>query len=751
MEWICPCMRSHRQTWLTLKVRELWGIDPRSLAFFRIGLGVMLISDLVKRSMSFREHYTSEGIFPLEAAKGLEPDSILFQIYLISDSFHFQAFLFLIAAVLAVLLILGYRTRLVTLLSLVFVVSLVRRNPYATHTGDVLLQAMTFWALFLPLGSVFSLDRKQGRTKPLEGHVVSVGTVAVLLQLAAFYVFAGILKHHHDVWMRGDALWVFTNIEEYTRGFGLLLRDYPGLCKVLTYCTLALEVGGPIFLFFPWFTGPIRTVTVFLFAGFHLGIQLTVYIGIFEVLSIVCVCLFLPAWFWDRLSLFLPGAWVAPRDALRTRLLHCGSAPSPVAGPPSLGQRVGSRFGQVFCGTALILMLFGNWNNPREKPFKLPSLIEDYGKQLALQQNWNIFSDIENTFYGWFLVLGQLEDGRIVNVLEDRGFDGVSRPAHFARSFPNHNTRRFWRLMSRTPNAWLRVYVGSYLVDEWNRTHADKLKRIAAYHVGNEPGRGEGHQRLVPLFHYPTEPIDPRTLPQQERADFNAKREAWKRTLLGVPQRLQVSDDGGIELVHRLEESMGGREAWNRLRHISWVYPGPRKHTWDKASDDVRIEAEGLLILMNVGTRAGRAYQNGVLVKDPVRLRELLDQGYRWWVNDSYWLVMPWKLLDPGVAVRYRGEGKFADGRTSDLLSVLFNGVGTTPRNRYLLALDRETGLVEQWSFFRDLRDNSPVFTRPWSEWRAYDGVLLATDKGNRHDWQIKTFRELPSEVYSGP
>jgi hypothetical protein len=295
------------------------------------------------------------------------------------------------------------------------------------------------------------------------------------------------------------------------------------------------------------------------------------------------------------------------------------------------------------------------------------------------------------------------------------------------------------------------VYVGSYLVDEWNRTHADKLKRIAAYHVGNEPGRGEEHQRLVPLFHYPTEPIDPRTLPQQERADFNAKREAWKRTLLGVPRRLQVSDDEGIELVHRLEESMGGREAWNRLRHISWVYPGPRKHTWDKANDDVRIEAEGLLILMNVGTRAGRVYQNGVLVKDPVRLRELLDQGYRWWVNDSYWLVMPWKLLDPGVAVRYRGEGKFADGRTSDLLSVLFNGVGTTPRNRYLLALDRETGLLEQWSFFRDLRDNSPVFTRPWSEWREYDGVLLATDKGNRHDWQIKAFRELPPEVYSGP
>ncbi len=752
-------MSDRWKSWLSSKGRELWGIDPRSLALFRIGLGIMLISDLVKRSISLREHYTGEGVFPLEAARSLEPDSVLFRLYLFSDSFYVQASLFCVAGALALLLIVGYRTRLVSVLSMVFLVSLVRRNPYCTHTGDVLLQAMMFWAMFLPLGATFSLDRKQGRVFAPHvgrlGTVLSVATVAVLLQLVAFYFYAGLFKHRYDVWMRGDALWVFTNIEEYTRSFGLFLKDYPTLCAVLTFFTLVLELGGPLLLFLPWFTGPIRTLMVCVLAGFHIGIQLTVYIGIFEILSIVAVSLFLPPWFWDRLAAFLPRAWTAPRDAFGKRLLHVTAAPfSPKS--TSWGRAL-RRGGQLACGAALGLMLYGNWNSTRDESLPpLPKWIEGYGKQLALLQNWNIFSDIENTFYGWYLVVGQLDDGRFVDVLHDKDFGIVEQPEHFARYFPNHNTRRFWRLMSRSPNAWLREGLGHYLVEGWNRTHESRILRVHAYHVGSVPGRGQDYQELKPLFHYPSQSIDVSSLPRDERAAFREGLIAWRDFLEGMPEQLFSSNDAGVGLVHRLEEKMGGRTAWERLRHLAWVYPGPHRHVWDKLTGDVRIETDELTLLMNIETREGRAFESGVEVSDPDRLQELLDEGYRRWQNDSYWVVMPWKLRDPGVVVRHLGEEVLADGRVVDILGVRFNGVGSTPDNRYMLALDSESGLLEQWAFFRRRKDKKPNFTRLWSGWKEFDGVFLATDKRRvnetqEHDWHIVTARELPESMYHDP
>ena len=35
----------------------------------------------------------------------------------------------------------------------------------------------------------------------------------------------------------------------------------------------------------------------------------------------------------------------------------------------------------------------------------------------------------------------------------------------------------------------------------------------------------------------------------------------------------------------------------------------------------------------------------------PEQLGEMLENGRRAWINDSYWLVMPYKLRDPGVTL----------------------------------------------------------------------------------------------------
>src|SRR5262245_25258106 len=136
---------------------ELFGVERRSLACFRIGLGLLLLWDLWGRAKTLREHYTGEGVFPRELAARMRPDSALFHAFLWSDRVDVQAALFGLFAVVALLLLVGWHTRVASVIAFVLLASLIRRNPYVCHTGDVLLKALAFWAMFLPLGVHFSL------------------------------------------------------------------------------------------------------------------------------------------------------------------------------------------------------------------------------------------------------------------------------------------------------------------------------------------------------------------------------------------------------------------------------------------------------------------------------------------------------------------------------------------------------------------------------------------------------------------
>ena len=112
-------------------------------------------------------------------------------------------------------------------------------------------------------------------------------------------------------------------------------------------------------------------------------------------------------------------------------------------------------------------------------------------------------------------------------------------------------------------------------------------------------------------------------------------------------------------------EAMGGRDAWGETRFLRWRFMGRRLHHWDRWTGDVRIEADSLLVLMNVRTKEGRAWDGGVEITDEAARAKALERGHALWVNDSYWLIMPYKLLDPGAVLRRRGDGELPDGRAA--------------------------------------------------------------------------------------
>ena len=217
------------------------------------------------------------------------------------------------------------------------------------------------------------------------------------------------------------------------------------------------------------------------------------------------------------------------------------------------------------------------------------------------------------------------------------------------------------------------------------------------------------------------------------------------------------SDAEAIALADRAMLRLGGREAWDATRFATWKFFGNRFHVWDKHSGDIRVEGTDretqvpYLILMNVHTKEGRAWRDGAEVADPEELAELLDLGESAWINDSYWMFMPYKLKDTGVALEYLGRRALLDGSNADVLELTFRAVGRTPENRYEVYVAEDSGLVEQWDFFTKASDEKPRFQTPWRNWRRYGSILLSDDRGRGQHTDIAVFDELPPEVFTRP
>jgi hypothetical protein len=212
------------------------------------------------------------------------------------------------------------------------------------------------------------------------------------------------------------------------------------------------------------------------------------------------------------------------------------------------------------------------------------------------------------------------------------------------------------------------------------------------------------------------------------------------------------SDPEAVALASGVVRAMGGQEAWEHTRFVHWSYFGGRRHWWDRETGDVRIEVDNVVFLMNVRDGRGRVFRAGEEVTDLGRVELQLGQCREMWANDSYWMFMPFQLLEPSVVLQLAGTSVLPDERPADLLEVTFDGLGHQPRARYLVHVAQDSGLVEAWDYYVDRDDTEPEFAGvPWSRWERFGGILLATDHGQGTDWEIAVYGSLEASVFEDP
>jgi len=211
-----------------------------------------------------------------------------------------------------------------------------------------------------------------------------------------------------------------------------------------------------------------------------------------------------------------------------------------------------------------------------------------------------------------------------------------------------------------------------------------------------------------------------------------------------------TGDQFAIDLAQKVINESGGLDQWNKIPFLSFDYFGRRYWYWDKIHNTYRVESEirNFRIAGKLDGSETHLWLRGALNNQPDTLSKYKDFAYKAWINDTYWLIFPFKLLDPGVHLRYLGECMADSIIQAKCIELTFDNVGVTPENKYIAYIDTLKNEIIYWDYFENKEDSLPALSNSWYNYRKYGNVKIAGGRGDDSIREIKTPSELPKEIF---
>jgi hypothetical protein len=353
---------------------------------------------------------------------------------MLDASFGWQAGLAVAEAAAGLALLLGWRTRTVSVLAWALVASAQSRDVMVISAASHLLRQFLFWGMWLPLGARWSLDARRRPSEPGEA-VLSMASAALLLQVVLVYV-ANVIYKSDPAWRTsGEAVFMALSQEGYTRPLGRALLAWPGLLRVLTHATFALESLGPLLAFIPWRNERWRLLAVALFISFHAALAVTMTLGLFPFISIAGWLVFLPGALWEEgveKPLFRRSPW-------------------------PINAAAAACFALVVC-----------WNL---RPL-LPELkrLDPLAHLLRIEQRWMMFAPRPREVDTWWVVVGTDARGTETNLWTGESPVNWKRPTDLAAFFPNDTWKQYFHNLRSGTAPRARLFA-EWLARRWLAQH----------------------------------------------------------------------------------------------------------------------------------------------------------------------------------------------------------------------------------------------------------------------------------------
>ncbi len=281
-----PCGRVSR---FRARLRETFcEADPRSLGLLRMAVATVLLVDLVRRWPTLPHWYTNTGLIPNHTLLAWPPQPHMFSLFFGASSALEARVGFVLCGLAYLGLLVGYRTRLFHLCSLVALGSLHTRTAFVEDGGDLVAHSLVLWTFFLPLGRRFSVDavlaslREKPEHTPAElsaraprddAPVHDLAVLVVLLQLGVIYAF--------------DTL-------------GAYLPRWSS--RAMRGATLAIEGSAPLLIFSPWGRRWTRRLALALLPAMQVAVAIPLALGMLTPNLLAFYPLLLSRQDWDAIT-----------------------------------------------------------------------------------------------------------------------------------------------------------------------------------------------------------------------------------------------------------------------------------------------------------------------------------------------------------------------------------------------------------------------------------------------------------------
>jgi hypothetical protein len=282
------------------KIKKIFPpLDSRSLALFRVVLGIIILLDLFLNKIPYIDYfYYNSGVYTKDILeKAIQIDNFrkiqkLSLLFYITSTPHINGFFYL-TVVLFIPYILGYKARIFGLLGWICLLSIHLRNPYVVSGPDQLIITFLTWSLLLPIeNSIFNKTNNK--------CVRSISSLGIIVQIAVIYFFNASLKNGIS-WKEGNAIRYALLEDSWIKPTAKILIRNPEVCTILNYATIYMEYGIALFLILSLYKSHLRYYSIALLIFLHTGIFILFDLGLFPLVSLCITLVLLPSSFWDRI------------------------------------------------------------------------------------------------------------------------------------------------------------------------------------------------------------------------------------------------------------------------------------------------------------------------------------------------------------------------------------------------------------------------------------------------------------------
>jgi len=275
------------------------GFDLRSLALFRICLGLVLLTNLLFRleGDGLVAFWTGEGVLP-----PMYPDPYLDVLSFFTSPAAVWVFFWGLFC-LGVFFVVGFWSRLSAFLLFLGLVVLHYRAAAVEDGGDMVLRFFLLWASLLPVGARWSLDA-WGLGGLRRGTFQSGWVFLFLMVLLSLHYFLNAVQKDWSYWTNPHLLyWVLAD-SGVASPLGVFLRDLLPFW-VFSYGALGvLLVEGllGVFLILGLFLPLFRLISAVLVLALHGSILVFLELGSFPLTYSAVAALLIPGSFWGFLG-----------------------------------------------------------------------------------------------------------------------------------------------------------------------------------------------------------------------------------------------------------------------------------------------------------------------------------------------------------------------------------------------------------------------------------------------------------------